>query len=357
MQKIYKILTINPGSTSTKVAFFQGLECISSRTLQHSSGELEQYSSIMDQYFLRKQAIMEYLSEQNIDYKLLDAVVGRGGLLKPLKGGTYHVNHAMLEDLKNARYGQHASNLGAVIAYEIASLANIPCFIVNPVVVDEFEPLARYSGLPDIPRKSAFHALNQKAVAMRAAKETGKRYDEVNLIVAHLGGGISVAAHCKGKVIDVNNGLEEGPFSPERSGSLPVIQLVDMCFSGQYSKDEIKKKLVGKGGLAAYLGTSDGKEIEQRIDRGDEQARLALEAMAYQIAKEIASCSAVLYGNVDNIIITGGLARDQRLVTWITERVKFIAPVKVYPGENEMSAMAEGAYRVLTGEEKALHYE
>ncbi|MCX7708549.1 MAG: butyrate kinase [Clostridia bacterium] len=356
MEKMFKLLTINPGSTSTKVAYFRGSECISGKSLSHSSAELDRYATIAEQYPLRKQAILDYLSDQNIDYMELDAVVGRGGLLKPLKGGTYQVNQSMLDDLNASRYGQHASNLGAIIAREIASLAGIPAYIVNPVVVDEFEPLARFSGLPEFQRKSAFHALNQKAMAMKFAKEAGKSYEELNLIIAHLGGGISVGAHKKGRVIDVNNGLEEGPFSPERTGSLPVNQLVDFCFSGGYSKEEIKKKLVGKGGLVAYTGTSDAREIEQRMEQGDEYAALAFEAMSYQVAKEIGACSTVLCGKVDAIILTGGIARSSKITRWITERVDFIAPVTVYPGEDEMAALAEGAVRVLEGKEQPLEY-
>lgn len=356
MKSEFKLLVINPGSTSTKVAYYNNLQCISSKSLSHKTEELDKYKTIIDQYSLRKQAILEYMEEEGIRLEELDAVVGRGGMLKPLSGGTYFVNNSMLDDLKNTRYGKHASNLGAVIANEIASSVNIPAFIVNPVVVDEFEPLARYSGIPEIPRKSAFHALNQKAVAMRFAKESGKDYKDLNLIIAHLGGGISVAAHKKGRVVDVNNGLEEGPFSPERTGSVPALQLVEMCFSGRYSKEEIERKLVGKGGLTAYLGTSDCREIEQRIEAGDTDAKNVFEAMAYQISKEIAACSAVLYGNVDNILITGGIARSNILINLIAERVKFIAPLKVYPGEDELAALAEGAFRVLTGEEKALEY-
>lgn len=354
---MHHLLAINPGSTSTKLAYFQDLECVSAKTLRHETEELEKYGSIIDQYSFRRQTIMAYLDEQHIDIGRLDAVVARGGLLKPLAGGTYLVNKPMLDDLKSARYGQHASNLGAVIAWELAAGVNIPAYIVNPVVVDEFEPLARYSGSPEIPRKSAFHALNQKAMAVKAAAELKKRYDETNLIVAHLGGGISVGAHRKGRVIDVNDALEEGPFSPERTGSVPVMRLVDMCFEGKYSKDEIKKKLVGKGGLTAYLGTADAREIEAYINAGNEKARTIYEAMAYQVAKEIGACATVLCGDVDSIVITGGLARSESVVEWIVERVKFIAPVKVYPGEDEMAAMAEGAYKVLNGEERVSVYE
>ncbi len=356
MNDNFKILAVNPGSTSTKVAYFEGALCISSVTLNHGTEELSKYNAVIDQYPFRKQAVVDYMSTQGIDPSALDAVVGRGGLLKPLKGGTYRVGPAMLEDLKDSKYGQHASNLGAVIAFEIASPAGKPSFIVNPVVVDEFEPLARYSGLAEVPRLSVFHALNQKAMAMKFARELGKDYEDLNLIVVHMGGGITVGAHKKGKVVDVNNGLEEGPFSPERSGSLPVNQLVELCFSGKYSKNEIKKKLVGKGGLVSYLGTSDCREAEQRLEKGDAGAKLALEAMAYQVAKDVGACSTVLQGDVDGIIITGGLARSSHLVQWIYERVVFIAPVRVYPGEDELSALAEGASRVLSGEENALEY-
>ena len=356
MEKTYKLLAINPGSTSTKVAYFQNLDCVSSRTLSHSAGDLSRYDSISGQYPLRKEAVLKYMEDEGIKINRLDAAVGRGGLLKPLKGGTYRVNQLMLDDLKASRFGQHASNLGAVIASEIAALAGIPSYIVNPVVVDELDPAARYSGLPEIPRKSVFHALNQKAVAARFARDMGKRYEDLNLIVAHLGGGITVGAHRKGLVADVNNGLEEGPFSPERSGSLPVLQLVDVCFSGRYSREEIKKKLVGQGGLVGYLGTSDCRDIEQRIAEGDIEAKLALESMAYQVSKEIGACSAVLSGDVDGIIITGGLARSRLITDLITDRVVFIAPVRVYPGEDELSALAEGAYRVLTGYEEAQEY-
>lgn len=356
MPKEYKLLIVNPGSTSTKVALFKNLHCISSKSLSHSTGQLENYNTIIDQYSLRKDAILEYLSEQKINTGDLDAVAGRGGLLRPLIGGTYIINQPMLEDLKLSKYGKHASNLGAVISHEIAASVGIPAFIVNPVVVDEFEPLARFSGLPEIPRKSIFHALNQKAVGTKAALEMGRKYEELNLVIAHLGGGISVAAHKKGKVVDVNNALEEGPFSPERACSLPVLQLVDLCFSDKYTKNEIEKKLVGKGGLTAYLGTSDCRDIECRSVRGEIDASLAYEAMAYQVSKEIGACSTVLCGKVDSIIITGGLARSSILTDWIKERVSFIAPVMVYPGEDEMAALAEGAYRVLIGEEQALEY-
>lgn len=353
---LLKILTINPGSTSTKVAYFEDMDCISSKTLQHSAEDLEQYETVMEQYSFRKQALCAYTEELGLRLEELDAVVGRGGLLRPLPGGTYLIGQPMLEDLKSMKYGVHASNLGAVMAYEIASAFNIPAYVVNPVVVDELEPVARYSGLKGMHRKSIFHALNQKAVAARAAEAMDRRYEEVNLIVAHMGGGITVGAHCKGRVIDVNNGLEEGPFSPERAGSLPILQLLDLCFSGRYKKEEAEKLLVGKGGLVSYFGTSDCREVESRMHGGDKEAGNVLEALAYQVAREIGSMGAVLYGRVDGVVLTGGLAHSQFIVDYIKERVSFLAPVTVYPGEDEMLAMAEGAYKVLKGGEKPLDY-
>lgn len=356
MKKTHCLLAINPGSTSTKVSFFQNLDCISSKTLRHNTEELEENNTVIKQYMFRKQAIVEYMEEQSIDSRTLDAVVGRGGLLKPLKGGIYRVNELMLDDLRHARYGQHASNLGAIIANEIAVENNIPAYVVDPVIVDEFEPLARYSGHPDIPRISVFHALNHKAIARKATADMGKRYEEANLIIAHLGGGISVAAHKKGRAVDASNALEEGPFSPERTGSLPMQQLVERCFSGKYTKDEIKIMLVGKGGVNAYLGTSDCKDVGDRALAGELDSSRVIEAMSYQVAKEIGAYSTILAGEVDRIVITGGLAHSSLIVNWIKERVTFIAPVVVYPGEDEMQSMAEGAYRALIGEDQTLEY-
>ncbi|WP_347877413.1 butyrate kinase [Caloranaerobacter azorensis] len=301
--------------------------------------------------------ILETLNEKGINLTKLSAVVGRGGLLKPIAGGTYKVNERMLEDLKVGVLGEHASNLGGILAHEIASQLNIPAFIVDPVVVDEMEDVARISGMPELERKSIFHALNQKAVARRAAKELGKAYNEVNLIVAHLGGGISVGAHKNGRVIDVNNALDgEGPFSPERTGGLPVGDLVKLCFSGKYTLAEMKKKIKGNGGLVAYLGTNDAREVVKMIENGDKKAELVYKAMAYQVAKEIGSLAAVLEGKVDGIILTGGIAYDKRFTKWIIDRVSFISKVFVYPGEDEMIALAEGGLRVLRGEEEAKVY-
>ena len=355
--EVFRILAINPGSTSTKIAIYDNEKEVFETTLRHSNEEIDQYEKITDQYDFRKQVILTALSDNGINLTKLSAVVGRGGLLKPIKGGTYAVNDQMLVDLKAAQMGEHASNLGGMIANEIAHQLNIPAFIVDPVVVDELEPVARISGMPEIERVSIFHALNQKAVARRYALENNKPYESLNLIVAHLGGGISVGAHEKGRVIDVNNALDgEGPFSPERTGGLPVGDLAKMCFSGKYTHAEIKKMIKGKGGLVAYLGTNDGRDVVKMIESGDENAKLIFEAMAYQVAKEIGSCAAVLKGNVDAIILTGGLAYGAMLTEWIKNRVSFITDVVIYPGEDEMSALAQGGLRVLRNEEKAQLY-
>ncbi len=357
MQEVYRLLIINPGSTSTKIAIFDNEKPVLEQTLRHSNEELAPYATIIDQYEFRKNVILDTLNTNGINITKLNAVVGRGGLLKPMEGGTYSVNVKMLEDLKSAPMGQHASNLGAIIANEIASQLNIPAFIVDPVVVDEMEEVARYSGMPEIKRISIFHALNQKAVARRAATDLGKKYEELNLIIAHMGGGISVGAHKDGRVVDVNNALDgEGPFSPERTGSLPVGGLMKLCYSGKYTLEEMKKKVVGKGGLVAYLGTNDGREVVKMIEDGDKNAELVYQAMAYQVAKEIGACAAVLEGKVDAICLTGGLAYDKMLMGWIRERVEFIGDVRVYPGEDEMIALTEGGLRVLRKEENAKEY-
>ncbi len=358
MTQTYRILAINPGSTSTKIAIFDDEKPIIETTLRHPAEEINKFEKIYDQYEFRKNVILDTLNEKEINLTKLDAVVGRGGLLKPIKGGTYEVNHKMTQDLKAGVLGEHASNLGGVLAHEIASKLNIPSFIVDPVVVDEMDDVARISGMPEIKRKSIFHALNQKAVARRAAVELGKSYGELNLIIAHLGGGISVGAHMKGRIIDVNNALDgEGPFSPERAGGLPVGDLAKLCFSGKYTLDEIKKKIKGQGGLVAYLGTNDGREVVKMIESGNNKAELVYKAMAYQVAKEIGSCAAVLKGQVDAVVITGGIAYDEMFVNWIKERVAFIGDIKVYPGEDEMIALAQGGLRVLKGEEKAQEYK
>lgn len=358
MHDTLRLLIINPGSTSTKIAIFDNEKPVLEQTLRHSNEELAPYASIIDQFEFRKNVILNTLNEKGINITKLNAVVGRGGLVKPVEGGTYRVNERMLEDLKVGVMGQHASNLGGIIANEIASQLNIPAFIVDPVVVDEMEDIARLSGMPEISRVCIFHPLNQKAVARRAAKDMGSKYEDMNFIIAHMGGGISVGAHRKGRVVDVNNALDgEGPFSPERTGGLPVHELIKLCYSGKYTYAELRRKIAGEGGLVAYLGTNDGREVEKRINNGDKKAELVYEAMAYQVAKEIGSCAAVLEGKVDAILLTGGLAYDKKLVDWIKERVEFISEVRVYPGEDEMIALAEGGLRVLRGEEKEKEYK
>lgn len=353
-----KQLIINPGSTSTKIAVYKDETMIFEKTIRHTNEELQPYNKVADQFQFRKELIISELTENNMPLNELDAVVGRGGLLKPIEGGTYAVNDRLIEDLKLNVKGEHASNLGALLARSIADEVNIPSFIVDPVVVDEMEDVARISGHPDFERASIWHALNQKAVARRAAEERfGKKYEELNFVVAHLGGGISVGAHKKGRVIDVNNALNgEGPFSPERSGSLPNGQLVKMCFSGNYSEAEINKMIAGKGGISAHLGTNNAKEVSDRAKAGDEKAKLIYSAMAYQVAKAIGENAVVLDGNVDAILITGGIAYDKSFVQMIEGKVKFIAEVISYPGEDELLALVQGGLRVLNGVEQAKEY-
>lgn len=354
----FKQLIINPGSTSTKIGVYEDEEPILVETLRHSAEEIGSYKTIYDQLNFRKEVILKVLEEKGFNIKELSGVVGRGGLLKPIEGGTYEVNNTMVSDLKVGVLGQHASNLGGIIAHEIGEELKIPAFIVDPVVVDEMDAVARVSGMPEIERMSIFHALNQKAVAKRYAKERETSYDKVNLIVAHLGGGISVGAHKEGKVVDVNNALDgEGPFSPERSGGVPVGDLVKLCFSGLYSQAEIKKKINGKGGFVGYLNTNDAKAVGERAEAGDAEAKLVQDAMAYQVAKEIGRCAAVLKGKVDAIILTGGIAYSKYIVNYIKERVEFISEVVVYPGEDELLALAQGGLRVLNGQEKAKEYK
>ncbi len=352
-----KILVINPGSTSTKIAVYDGQKEILQQTIRHRHEDLTEFASIGEQYPFRIKIIKKILEEGGIKTEELSAVIGRGGLLRPMPGGVWKVNNKMLEDLKKGVMGEHASNLGGIIAFTIAEKEHIPSFIADPVVVDEMEEEARIAGHPEFERLSIFHALNQKASARKAAADLGKKYEACNFIVAHMGGGVSVGAHRKGKVIDVNNALNgEGPFSPERSGSLPAGQLVEMCFNGKYSKTEMLKKLKGNGGLKAYLGTADGIEVENRVKKGDKKAILIMNAMGYQVAKEIGSLAAVLKGEIDGIILTGGLAYNTLLVKYIQNHISFLGRIFVYPGENEMEALRDGALRVLTKKEKAQEY-
>lgn len=351
------VLAINPGSTSTKVAIFEAYELINEKNLNHPTEELEKFKKITDQYDLRKNLILEWLEEMNINIDDLKAVVGRGGLLRPMPGGTYEITEPMLEDLKIGIQGEHASNLGGLIANSIAKMGDIKAYIVDPVAVDEFDDVARISGIPEIERRSLGHALNIKAVGHRVATELNKSFNDASLIIAHLGGGISVAPVHKGRILDYNNANEMGPFSPERTGSLPVGDLANLCFSGKYTYSEMKVKLRGKGGLTAYLGTNDGREVQKMIDSGDERAKLIYEAMGYQIAKEIGAMATVLKGDIDAIVLTGGLAYSKKLVEFISPMIDFIAPVILKPGGDEMVALNEGTQRVLIGDEKAKIYE
>lgn len=352
-----KILVINPGSTSTKIAVFDNEEKVFAETLRHSTDEIKKYENIYEQFQFRKNVIVNCLKEREFDIKDIGAVVGRGGLLKPIVSGTYLVNEKMLQDLKIGFQGEHASNLGGIIANEIAQEINVKAYIVDPVVVDEMDEVAKVSGIPEISRKSIFHALNQKEVAKRYAKENGKKYEDLNIIVAHMGGGVSVGAHKGGRIVDVNNALDgEGAFSPERSGGVPIGDLVKLCFSGKYTKEEVLKKITGKGGFVAYLGTNDGREVEKAALAGDEKAKLIENAMGYQIAKDIGAAAAVLDGKVDVIILTGGMAYGKPIVDYISSKVSFIAPIKVYPGEDEMEALAKGILRVINKEEKVKEY-
>jgi butyrate kinase len=354
----YKSLIINPGSTSTKIAVFDDEREIFKETLTHSSEEIGNFKQISDQQNFRTEVILKILQENKIDIKELDAVVGRGGLLKPIISGTYKVNDNMLKDLKESMQGEHASNLGAIIANEIANSIGKPAFIVDPVVVDEMEEIAKISGIPELPRKSIFHALNQKAVAKKYAKENSKKYEDINVIVAHMGGGVSVGVHKKGRIIDVNNALDgEGAFSPERSGGVPSGDLVKMCFSGKYTLEEISKKVIGKGGFVAYLNTNDARVVEKAMLEGNVKSKLVHDAMGYQVSKDIGAAATVLDGKVDAIILTGGMAYGKPMVSLIKKKVDFIAPVVVYPGEDEMLALAQGAIRVLRGDEKGQEYK
>jgi len=354
----FKILVINPGSTSTKIALYKNEEELFSTNISHDIHTISKYERIIDQFDFRKETILKELDKRGIKLEELSAVVGRGGLLKPIPGGTYKVTPKMLEHLKIGIQGEHASNLGGLLADSIASPLGIPAFIVDPVVVDEMEPIAKITGLPEIKRRSIFHALNQKRVARLAAKDLGKTYETVNLIVVHLGGGISIGVHKRGKVVDVNNALNgDGPFAPERAGSLPAWDLVKLVLSGQYTEGELKKKLAGKGGIVAHLGTNDMRDVEKRIAQGDKEAEFIMEAMAYNVAKWIGAGATVLKGNVDAIVISGGLAYYQKFIDWIKERVNFISRILLYPGGDEMRALLEGALRVLRGEEEAKIYE
>jgi len=357
MDNIY-ILAINPGSTSTKIAVYQNTNMVFVKNLKHTTEELANFEKITDQFEFRKKIILDELKNAGIDINNIHAIVGRGGLVKPIESGVYNINANLIRDLINSPLGEHASNLGGLIADNLVkSLPGARAFIADPVVVDELEPFARVSGHPAFARKSIFHALNQKAIARTHAKSIMRAYEDLNLIVVHLGGGISVGAHGKGRVVDVNQALDgEGPFSPERSGSLPVGDLVNMCFSGNYTKEKIKKMIKGEGGLVAYCGTNSAYDVEMKAAAGDAESKFYYDAMAYQVAKEIGGMSTVLKGAVDGILITGGLANSKYFVNQIIERVHKIAPVHVYPGEDEMNALAMNGLMVLRGEVEPKEY-
>ena len=363
-----KVLAINPGSTSTKIAVMRidmdafdekdAIKPMFSVNIKHNSDKIEEFECVADQYQWRQQCVVDELKANNIDISEIKYVIGRGGLVRNIPSGIYKINESMLSDLKTGYNGEHASNLGGLIADNLAKQLGIESFIADPVVVDEMEPVAKVSGHPLFERKSIFHALNQKAIARTHAKKTGKKYEDLNLIVVHMGGGISVGVHRKGFVVDVNQALNgEGPFSPERSGTLPAGDLIKICFSGKYTEQELNKMLVGKGGYVAYLGTNDALEIENRIKAGDKEADFYSHAMAYQIAKEIGSASTVLEGKVDAVLFTGGMAHDKLFVEKISKRISHIAPVKSFPGEDEMQALVLNVYLMLKGEIPCKEYK
>ncbi len=357
--KFARILVINPGSTSTKFAVYDNTVCSLLKTLHHSLSELAPFKTISDQFEFRKNMILSELKHDRIALESINIIIGRGGLTYPLKSGVYYINELMVNHCRMGVMGEHASNLGCLIAFEIAQMnPGTTALVADPVVTDEMDDIARISGHPLFRRMSIFHALNQKAVARQHAAKIGKHYDELDLIVVHLGGGITIGAHHHGRVIDVNNGLDgEGPFSPERSGTLPVGALVELCFSGRYTKDEIHAMVASKGGLVAYLGTNDAREVEMAVNHGDEKAALYLEAMAYQVSKSIGEMATVLKGKVDGILVTGGIAYDRRLMAQIRERVEFIAPVSIYPGQDELKSLAMNALMVARGEVEAHVYD
>lgn len=353
----YKSLIINPGSTSTKIGVFEDETLIFDETLRHPTEVISQYDSVVAQKDFRKEVITNVLKEKNFDIKTLDVIVGRGGFLRPIPGGTYEVTDKLVKDLVEAKK-EHASNLGGIIAKEMADELGIPAYIVDPVVVDELDDVARISGHPELPRTSAFHALNQKAVAKRYAKEKGVKYEDLNLIVVHMGGGVSVGAHKGGRVVDVFNALDgDGAFSPERAGGVPSGELVRLCYSGKYTEQEMMKQLVGKAGYNAYLNTNDARDVEDLVlNKHDEYATLIYKAFIHQVSKDIGAQAAVLNGKVDQIIFTGGIAYSKNTMEDFAEKVGFIAGITVYPGEDELLALAQGALRVLNKEEEAKVY-
>lgn len=351
------LLVINPGSTSTKIAVYENESPLLVQNIHHTVDELARFPNVMDQFDFRKSLVLRELEANGIPFRF-DAIIGRGGLVKPISGGVYEVNAAMKRDTLHAMR-THACNLGALIADDLASqLPGCRAFIADPGVVDELEDVARFTGSPLMPRITIWHALNQKAIARRFAAEQNTRYEDLNLIVCHLGGGISVAAHRQGRAVDANNALDgEGPFSPERAGTLPAGQLIDLCFSGKFTKDELKKRISGRAGLAAHLGTTDIPTVIKSIEEGDEHAALVLDAMIYNVAKSIGAAATVLCGKIDAILLTGGIAHSGYVVSRLIDRISFLAPVHVYPGEDEMEALALNALGALRGELPVVIYE
>lgn len=351
-------MVINPGSTTTKIAIYDNAEPLFEKNLSHSSDELAAFSSVVSQFDFRKKAILAALAEEVVAVEGIDAVIGRGGLLRPIPSGVYEVNEPMCRDFRSSAYGEHASNLGGLLALEIASLTPVPrAYIADPVVVDEMDDVARISGHPLFPRRSVFHALNHKAVARRYAAEIGRSYEDMNLIVAHMGGGVSVAAHRQGRVVDVNNALEgDGPFSPERVGALPAMQVARLCFSGEYTPKEVDRMLKGCGGLVAHLGTNDMRVALQQVADGDAQSMAVVKSFCYAVSKAVGEMAVVLCGKADAILLTGGIAHSELICDTIGSRVSFIAPLKIYGGEDEMSALAANALNAVRGEVKPGEY-
>ncbi len=353
---LYRILVVNPGSTSTKIAVYENETEKHREEIEHTREQLGRYKAVADQFRMRKEAVMAFLAKIGYSDRDFDAVVGRGGLLPPVKAGAYRVNDLMLRTLRENPRGEHASNLGALIAFEIAQPAGKPSYVYDSVAVDEVEEIARFTGLDGVTRKSLIHALNMRAMALEAARRLKRPYKGLCLLVAHLGGGVTLSLHRKGRMVDFV-GDNEGPFSPERAGRMPVHEVVDLCFSGKYDAAGLKKTCRGRGGLFSLLGTADAREVEKRIAEGDGRAKLVYSAMAYQIAKGLGELAAAADGKVDRIVLTGGLAHSRLLTGWIRKKVRFIAPVMILPGENELRSLALGGLRVLRGQEKARDFD
>lgn len=353
----YRILALNPGSTSTKIALFEDERKVMAKNIAHPPRELSAFNKVWEQQAYRKNALVEFLCENQVSLDDCDIIVARGGTTRPIEGGIYDITPEMLADMKSGRYGTHPTNLGCHIAFELGGEHQVAVICVDPPVTDEMRAVAKYTGIPEIRRQSSFHALNQKATARKLAADLDQSYSDINVIICHLGGGISVGAHSRARVVDVNNALNgDGPFSPERAGSVPAAALVELCFSGNYEKAAILKKLTGRGGLSAHLGTADCIEVIERVRTGDREAAEVLDAMCYQIAKEVGAMAAALCGKVDAIGLTGSLAHSEYIVSKLKHHISFIAPVYLYPGENEMEAMGAGALRYLRKEEESKHY-